>query len=264
MIPLTTIDAFLAFWLENPVLPPEHQAVLDHYYRSYKTHFGPYLRHWYARQTAELSALTAAHPGLRVLEVGCGCGTEALWTALHGASVTGIDISEDLLEVARQRKTWLETQRNENLDCTLLSRSILNPAGLGPFDVIYMEQAFHHLEPRAEVIAITARLLAPGGRIILSESNAWNPLVQAALLRSRGTRTIITHLDQQWGNERITTPAAVLRGYAKYGLKQESLRYFRTLPNHPLADKLLWLDRGLPNALRPVFTHYNLVLKRPG
>lgn len=263
MPPLTSIDAFLAFWLDTPVLAPEHQATLDAYYRSYKQHFGPYLRHWYARQTQELSALIAATPGLRVLEIGCGCGTEALWAALHGARVTGIDISPHLLAAAQARLAWLEAQRGAALDCTILDRSILRPEGLGPFDALYMEQAFHHLEPRDEVVAITAGLLAPGGHLVISESNAWNPLVQAALLRARGTRTIITHLDQQWGNERITTPANLLRLYRRHGLEQVSLRYFRTLPNHPIADRLLWLDRALPNALRPVFTHFNLVLRKP-
>ena len=55
-----------------------------------------------------LLALAAPTPGLRVLDVGCGCGATALRAAtLVGdtGSVTGLDISEPMLEVARQRAT---------------------------------------------------------------------------------------------------------------------------------------------------------------
>ena len=42
-----TIDDFLAYWLSNAVLPAAEQKTFDHYYRSYRKHFGPYVRHWY-------------------------------------------------------------------------------------------------------------------------------------------------------------------------------------------------------------------------
>ncbi len=51
-----TIDDFLAYWLSNAVLPAAEQKTFDHYYRSYRKHFGPYVRHWYARQSRELAS----------------------------------------------------------------------------------------------------------------------------------------------------------------------------------------------------------------
>src|SRR5215469_6239102 len=217
-----SIADFLEFWLENPVLASEHQAVFDHYYRSYKRHFGPYLRHWYARQTAELAALISAHGHPRVLEIGCGCGTESLWAALRGARVTAIDISRDLLAVAEQRQAWIERQAGRPLDCRFLDRSILNAVDLGAFDIVYIEQAFHHLEPRAEVVRRIAHLVAPGGRLIIAEANGWNPLMQLKLFALRGPRTIITRDGHSWGHERITVPAALLRQFRGEGLECQS------------------------------------------
>jgi 2-polyprenyl-3-methyl-5-hydroxy-6-metoxy-1,4-benzoquinol methylase len=257
-----SIADFLDFWLTNRVLAQEHQAVFDHYYRSYARHFGPYLKHWYSRQSAELTQLVKELCNPSVLEVGCGCGTEALWAALHGARVTAIDISTDLLAVARQRKEWIEDRTGLELQCDFLGRSILETDEMGPFDIVYMEQAFHHLEPRSEIVHATTRLVGQGGRLIISEANGWNPFTQVKLFGLRRTTTIITRDGHPWGHERITVPAALIRQFGKHGMKRERLEYYRTLPNARIADKLLWLDRQLPTILRPVFTHFNLVLRK--
>src|SRR5271168_36099 len=96
-----TIDEFLAYWLSNAVLPADEQITFDHYYRSYRKHFGPYVRHWYARQSRELVALICARNAPRVLEVGGGCATASLWAAIEGGYVTGIEIDPELQAVAK-------------------------------------------------------------------------------------------------------------------------------------------------------------------
>jgi SAM-dependent methyltransferase len=257
-----TTDAFLSYWLANPLLPAEQQRAFDHYYRSYKKHFGPYVRHWYARQTKELTDLIRAQGTPRVLEVGCGCGTEALWAAIQGADVTGIDIADDLLAAARARLDIIERMTGERLRCHLRHASILTFEGGSPFDIIFLEQTFHHLEPRAEVVAALARLLAPGGHLIFVECNAWNPVLQAVFFRMRGTKTIVHHLGHVWGHERITWPFMLIRLFRPHGVYPVGLEYYRIFPNIPVADRLRLLDRNLPAFLKPVFTHYNLVLRR--
>ena len=77
-----SIDDFLAYWLSNAVLPAAEQNTFDHYYRSYRKHFGPYVRHWYARQSRELVELIREHTHSCYLgdraqlhEWGYGCGS---------------------------------------------------------------------------------------------------------------------------------------------------------------------------------------------
>lgn len=257
-----SISDFLGFWLSAQVLAPEQQRVFDSYYDSYKQHFGPYIAHWYARQTRELIALIKRLDHPRVLEVGCGCGTEALWTALNGGCVKGIDISPDRLAVARARKDWLERQTGRALDCTFERGSVLDEDESRPFAIVFCEQAFHHLEPRADVVAKLARLVAPGGYLILSEANGWNPFLQIKLFKVRGRQTIIFHEGHPWGHERVTVPVALLKLFRAYQLRRESLGYYRAFPNIEMADRLLLMDRWLPTFMKPVFTHFNLVLRK--
>lgn len=133
LLDCSSIAKFLGFWLSNPVLGEGAQRTFDYYYRSYKKPFGPYLQHYYERQTCELMALVRSRPGARVLEVGCGCGTETLWAALHGASITGIDISAELLSVAQERLGWLENQTGRSLPCRFLRSSVLDLDEARPF-----------------------------------------------------------------------------------------------------------------------------------
>jgi 2-polyprenyl-3-methyl-5-hydroxy-6-metoxy-1,4-benzoquinol methylase len=256
------IAEFLDLWLQGGVLSSADQAVLEQYYFSYKRHFGPYLRHHYARQTKELIDLISQLGQPEMLEVGCGCGTEALWAAMKGARVTGIDILSDLLEVAKARLRHLTAVNNRQLDCRFLKSNLLDLDGRERFDIIYLEQAFHHLEPRAKVIDKLAELVRPGGRIVFSETNGWNPLHQAKTIKQRGFKTIIEHEGHLWGHERITVPWALIREFRRRSLRVESLEYYRVLPNWRLSDWFLFPRLKLPGLFRPLFTHFNLVLQK--
>jgi 2-polyprenyl-3-methyl-5-hydroxy-6-metoxy-1,4-benzoquinol methylase len=257
-----TIDQFLAWWLTNAVLPAAEQKTFDHYYRSYRRYFGPYVRGYYARQSRELIDLIRVRHAPRVLEVGCGCGSESLWAAIHGGDVTGIDIDPELQAVAKARLALIERDTGEKLACEFRRTSVLDADETKPFDLIFLEQSFHHLEPRADVVAKLARLVVPGGHVVFSEANGWNPLLQAFLFKLRGTKTIIHHMGHTWGHERITVPSALVRNFAPHKLAPVSLEYFRVFPNTPAADRLGFVDRAMPPFIKPAFTHYNLVLQR--
>lgn len=256
------IGAFLAAWLQADLLSGEEAAAFARYYASYRRSFGPYMRHHYRNQTRELQDCLQGRARLRILEVGCGCGTESLWMALHGHAVRALDVSEKLLRVARARKQLLENAAHDRLDCEFELQSVLDLRD-GGFDLIWMEQAFHHLEPRPDIVAKLGSLLAPGGRLIISESNAWNPLLQLMLYRLRGTKTVIRYNGVTWGNERVLTPGSLRRLLQPQGIEMESMRYYRMLPNRRWAETLTGragiFDDSDHAWLRPLYTHYNFV-----
>jgi 2-polyprenyl-3-methyl-5-hydroxy-6-metoxy-1,4-benzoquinol methylase len=181
---------------------------------------------------------------------------------MQGYSVKGIDVLDDLLRVGRKRKEVLEQRLGRALQCEFERRSVL-ALGREEYDVIWMEQAFHHLEPRAEVLLKLTSALRTGGALVMSETNGWNPAIQAWLFRARGFRTVIEMNGAPWGNERILTAATLSRLLGAHRVARRSVRHFRIFPNKPWADAIFArfgafdeLDRLL---LRPLYTHYNYV-----
>ena len=261
------ISDWLHWSLKNPILPRDSQKIFDKYYYSYKQSFPNYIKFHYLNQTLE--AMAFIDSGVRVLEVGCGCGTEALWFAQCGASVIGTDLNADRLNVAKERSMYIN-KNIKPIDAEFLNQNIfdLSLPLEGGFDLIWMEQAFHHIEPREILPEKINSILRPGGSIVISEANAYNPLLQLLLLKRRGLRTIKEYTDEAgnkhvYGNERITTPSSISKLFLKVGLETTSVRYFRVLPNVRGVEYLSWIDKIMPQWMFPLFTHFNIVLKKP-
>lgn len=259
-----TAADFLAIWLKQPLLSDANQKILDDYYRNFRKSDSARMRYWYNQQLVEAEALVRARPGLRVLEVGVGTGTELLWWGLLGADVTGIDAFQHCVDVAAERLAVLQRAIGRKLPCSLQTVQITDFQDDRGFDLIWMEQAFHHLEPRAEVLQQIAKLLRPGGRVVFSEANAFNPLLQLQLIKIRGFKRLITVETDRgtliWGNERVLTRGSLKRLLSKVGIEQESSRYYRVFPASNLFEPLFGLERWLSASwLAPIYTHYNLV-----
>jgi SAM-dependent methyltransferase len=272
--PFTSADNvadFLRIWLHEGLLSKEAESQLHDYYRKWRNLDSARLRYWYVQQLAEVEALIDGTDRPRVLEVGSGMGTEALWLAWRGSEVTGIELLDKVVAVAEERLRVLNTYRPENLTCRFENCSIADFQDDRGFDVIWIEQAFHHLEPRQQVVAKIADLLKRGGHVVFSEANALNPLLQAQLFRLRGFKTIVdVNLDGKrmpWGNERILDAYSLGRLMAKVGVTKKSVRYFRCFPSGQLFDYLFGLEKlltALPASrmAAPIFTHYNFVGQR--
>jgi SAM-dependent methyltransferase len=125
--------------------------------------------------TAAFTTPVAAHlvefaqikPGETVLDVGTGTGVVAVTAARIGASVTGVDLTPALLDVAR------ENSRVANLDVEWLEGDAENlPVPDSRFDVV-VSQFGHMFAPRPEVaVAQMRRVLKPSGRIAFA---TWPP-----------------------------------------------------------------------------------------
>jgi len=101
--------------------------------------------------------------GKRVLEVGCGLGTESTNFARAGAILTAVDLSEKSLELAQKRfevyglqGTFLKANAEE------LTKVL--PEG-SKFDLIWTFGVVHHTPFPEKVIAEFTKLLAPGGEL---------------------------------------------------------------------------------------------------
>lgn len=111
-------------------------------------------------------------PGGRVLDVGCGRGRHARMFARRGYEVTGLDLADKALDVARQ------CAADEGLDITFLHGDMREPVADGAFDlVVNLFTAFGYFHERAEhVRALGAMVTAvrPGGYVVQDFMNAEN------------------------------------------------------------------------------------------
>ncbi|HEX5803888.1 MAG TPA: bifunctional 2-polyprenyl-6-hydroxyphenol methylase/3-demethylubiquinol 3-O-methyltransferase UbiG [Azospira sp.] len=110
------------------------------------------------------------HVGLKdkkILDVGCGGGLLAEGMAARGANVTGIDLSEKALGVARLH--LLESGRS--VDYRHTAAEALAEEEAGRYDVVTCLEMLEHVPNPASTIASCAALVKPGGHVFFSTIN---------------------------------------------------------------------------------------------
>ena len=117
----------------------------------------------YEELQEETALATEGLRATRILELGVGTGETARRVlARHpGAHLTGIDVSEEMLEEARRRLP----------DADLRVARLEDPLPEGPFDLVVSTLAVHHLDAagKADLFRRVAAALAPGGRFVLAD-----------------------------------------------------------------------------------------------
>jgi 2-polyprenyl-6-hydroxyphenyl methylase / 3-demethylubiquinone-9 3-methyltransferase len=105
--------------------------------------------------------------GRRLLDVGCGGGILSEALARRGAEVTGIDVGDAPLQVARLH--LLESGLVVNYQQTTVEdHAAAHPAA---YDAVTCMEMLEHVPDPAAVIAATATLVRPGGRVLFSTLN---------------------------------------------------------------------------------------------
>ena len=113
-------------------------------------------------------ALAGIAPG-RALDAACGTGRHAARLVAAGHTTVGIDRTEAMLDIARAKVPDAEFRRG---DFTGL------PFGEGEFDVAVCALALTHLRDPAPAIAELARVVRPGGRVVLTDAHPTFVLIQ--------------------------------------------------------------------------------------
>ena len=102
-----------------------------------------------------------------VLDVGCGGGILSEAMAATGARVTGIDLAEASLQVARLHA--LETQHT--IDYRLISAERLAAEAPAQFDVVTCMEMLEHVPDPASILRACSTLVRPGGWVFISTIN---------------------------------------------------------------------------------------------
>jgi len=104
-------------------------------------------------------------PGLKVLEIGCGTGEYTKRIARSNADIVAIDISPELLEVAKDKQKDVTFKVDDAENLSFKDKS---------FDVVLGCSIIHHLNIKP-VFSEIKRVLKPGGKMMFYEPNMMNP-----------------------------------------------------------------------------------------
>ncbi len=105
-------------------------------------------------------------PGLSVVDVGTGTGVLACELAQLGLDVLGIDSSQSMLDAARSKLEGLSLPATGRLRFEQADACAL-PAENGALDAAFAHMVLHYMPAPDEVVAEMARVVKPGGRVVI-------------------------------------------------------------------------------------------------
>jgi Methylase involved in ubiquinone/menaquinone biosynthesis len=198
-----------------------------------------------AAKGIELLKLLDAHFGKasrpRILDLGCGIGL--LESQLAGAAslLVGVDVAIEAVHHARQSVLQASFAGFDGLHL---------PFSECAFDVAVAVCVFHHVDASRQpaILKEMARVVRPGGLVVIFEHNPWNPATRIVVSRCE--------LDQDAKLLSAPTATALLRG-AQLQNPQRRFLFFFPWPGRlwrTIEDYLGWLPLGaqyMTSAIRP-------------
>lgn len=230
----------------------------------------PYFRNYYAnyfksprrlRKTVQASiarrqplvafcrSLRLANVVPRVLDVGCGFGSDSMFLASQGCAVVGVDPDARKVAIAQRRLGYWSLRLPEVPQPRFQAGYVEDLTTLEPgFDAVFVSECLHHCEPVENVLLRIRDLVAEDGRVFVLESNATNPAVRFlrnARVRDgrRGLLHVVEGRHRLYGNENIRGARQWERLFRDCGFKVSGTYYSRSL----LMESTGWegLERSL-------------------
>jgi ubiquinone/menaquinone biosynthesis C-methylase UbiE len=208
-----------AFWQANPcgVKFADAAPGTRHFYELVEAH--RYTKEWHIPAAADFSGAR----GLKVLEIGCGLGTDGAQFAEAGADYTGVDLTEAAVDLARRRFELFDLPGTfQTADAESLSFPDES------FDLVYSHGVLHHTPETGKAIQEIHRVLRPRGRavVMLYHRGSYNYRVNISLLRRAGAQLLKWETGIKLVNRITGEPMESLREHARL-LKTERESYLK-------------------------------------
>ncbi len=191
-----------------------------------------------AIEQAKIFALAGPLAGRRVLDIGTGDGSYAIAAARQGAArVVGVDRNLDMLAAARRRATQAGVSTRVEFVTADAARL---PFPDRSFDRVLAVTMLCVCEDPQAVLVEMARVLEPGGIVVIGELGAWSSWALARRIRATLGSASAVH----WQRARFWTLASLRDALVSAGFEPErSASAIRFPPIERLAGVLAPLDR---------------------
>jgi len=196
-----------------------------------------YFNHRHAQRVQHL--IRVASNGARVLDAGCGFGSESILCGILGARVLGVDLIEPWLNTAKKRLKFYEKVLSKSISTEFSAQSVFDVQDY--FDVIWSLESISHIDPAEKFISFAHDHLNEGGRLIISDPNRLNPLIywnaRRDARRAGGLHSQMknpqTGKDVPFAYERIFSVFTIKKLLSENGFAIESLHHSALLPYLP-------------------------------
>lgn len=208
-----------AFWQANPCGTKfaDAEPGTRRFYELVEEH--RYTKEWHIPAAADFNSAK----GLKVLEIGCGLGTDGARFAQAGADYTGVDLTQAAIELARRRFELFELPgKFQTADAEALEFDD------NTFDVVYSHGVLHHTPDTAQAIREIHRVLRPGGRaeVMLYHRDSYNYRVNISILRRAGAGLLKSERGINLVHQLTREPIESLKEHARL-LKTQQENYLK-------------------------------------
>ncbi len=196
--------------------------------------------------------------GKKVLEIGCGIGTDTINFARHGARVTAVDLSEKSLDLAKQRARvygLIDRIRFFRADAERLSDFV----PVEPYDLVYSFGVLHHTPRPDRALVEIRRYMAPESvfKLMVYHRRSWK-VFWIVMSRGKGRFWRLEELVARYSEAQTGCPVThtYTRGQAQRWLAAGGFQVVRAEVDHifpyRIADyvryryRKVWYFRWLP------------------
>jgi ubiquinone/menaquinone biosynthesis C-methylase UbiE len=151
----------------------------------FRTEHGQYVLKYEHETIMQLANVTA---GTRTLDVGCGTGIYTQELLKQGATVIGIDVSPEMLDIARYK-----TQDYGDRISFMQADAAALPFSDNTFDQVISITAMEFFEQPRSCLHEMYRVLKPGGRMVVATLNSLSLWAVQRRIKSRLRKTIFSN-----------------------------------------------------------------------
>jgi len=191
-------DAVRRFWDKQPC-NARHSQAQDPLVYSQEVTARKYLVEPHLVEFTEF----AKWKGKRVLDLGCGIGTQSISFAMAGANVTAVDLSPVSLEIAAGRIRAHGLEDKIRLVCADMQK-LGSALPARPYDLVYAWGTIHHCPNPERVLAETKGFMGPHSVLKIMLYHKWSAKGLQTLFRYggwlRSASTIGLHSEAQQGS----------------------------------------------------------------
>ena len=185
--------------------------------------------------TAASNYLLSAMARPRILDLGCGVGTQALNLAIRGARVIAVDLDRQALDIFAKRADYYSGRLRRTLDIEIICGNAheVEYGPHAPIDGLYSMFAFNMMQPSGALLARILPALSQHARIAVIDGNN----------RSWLGRFVPTRRRNVW------SPIEFANQLKRLGFAVDAHDGGIALPpfvwRSPLGSAIRWLDHGL-------------------